>query len=98
MTKIFAQSGGSTDLAFFSSSISKFDFAKLPRKRHFRGYILSYIIDSGIDGGGCSLQRTALCDQFPLTGKSTANFLDCGLVVSARNASIALHSWTFTAL
>ena len=36
MTKIFAQSDGSTDLAFFSTGISKFDFPKLLRKRHFR--------------------------------------------------------------
>src|SRR6202022_52634 len=39
-----------------------------------------------LNGGGCSLQRTALCDQFPLTGKSTGNFLDFGLVPSEGNA------------
>jgi hypothetical protein len=33
-----------------------------------------------------------LCDQFPLTGKSTGNFLDFGLVASAGSASIALYS------
>ena len=36
---------------FSLSSISKFDFAKLPQKRHFRRYILSYLIDNKLDGG-----------------------------------------------
>jgi hypothetical protein len=40
-----------TDLTLFSSSVSKFDFAKLPRKRHFRRPILSYLIDNKINGG-----------------------------------------------
>ena len=42
----------STDLAFFSRSISKFDFAKLPLKCHFHRYIISYLFDNKEDGGG----------------------------------------------
>jgi hypothetical protein len=39
------------DLSFFSSSVSKFGFAKLPRESHFSCYILPYLIDNKGDGG-----------------------------------------------
>jgi hypothetical protein len=43
------------------------------------------------DGGGCSLNRTALCDQFPITGKNTGNFDDFGLETPDRNRRIAMY-------
>jgi hypothetical protein len=42
------------------------------------------------DGGGCSLNRTALCDRFPITGKNTGNFGDFGLETPDRNRRIAM--------
>ncbi|WP_260706765.1 hypothetical protein [Edaphobacter flagellatus] len=32
------------------------------------------------DGGGCSLNRTALCDQFPVIKEKYKEFLDSGFV------------------
>src|SRR5262249_5594886 len=43
------------------------------------------------NGGGCSLNRTALSDQFPVSGKNTGYFLSFYLV-AAGNASIRLCS------
>lgn len=49
-----------THLTLFSSSVSQFDFAKLPRKRHFRCHALSCLIDKKGDGGRV-VSRT--CDR-----------------------------------
>jgi hypothetical protein len=42
---------GRADLTIFSSRVSYSGFAKLPRKRHFRRYIISYFNDNKVDGG-----------------------------------------------
>jgi hypothetical protein len=44
-----------------------------------------------VNGGGCSLERTALRNQFPVTGKNTGNYLEFQIDCTAMNPPISLY-------